>query len=93
MKAILVIDMPKECWDCPLHRSSWDEDNEEIMICRGKYMESHYGERPDWCPLKPLPEKKHKITNDYESIKSFNTYFLYRDGWNDCIDEILGETI
>lgn len=41
---------------------------------------------PNWCPLKPLPEKMTgvAITDHWNSIKA---------GWNQCIDEITGGTI
>ena len=37
----------------------------------------------DWCPLKSLPEP---IT-EHDTKVSFD----YAQGWNDCINEILGE--
>lgn len=38
---------------------------------------------PDWCPLKPLPEKitRVAVTDHWNSIKA---------GWNNCIDAITG---
>ena len=43
------------------------------------------------CDLKPMP--KH---NDYRADTSFDQMKLYStgyaDGWNDCLDEIIGET-
>jgi hypothetical protein len=43
--------------------------------------------RPDWCPLKPLPEKfddeKERKLGDFEP--------LFKIGWNNCIDAITGE--
>lgn len=89
MKAILVIDTPNKCWECPLHRSSWDEDNEEIMICRGTYMESHYGEIPSYCPLKPLPYND--FIHEAEGYQTEEEYKAYVSGWNDCLDALLGE--
>ena len=38
--------------------------------------------KPDWCPLKPMPEKKQ---NTLYSIGAWNS------GYNACIDEILGD--
>lgn len=35
--------------------------------------------KPSWCPLKPLPSKDFWHKKDYA------------DGWNACIDELLGE--
>lgn len=80
MKAILVIDMPNMCWECPLCHNDCvcdiigdvtDDDSVDVR-----------------CPLKPMPQKKiGEILikgNTAELVKA------YRDGWNDCIDEILG---
>ena len=90
MKAILVVDIPK-----------FDEDTKNgCRNCRYAdcgsigFFESYkcvltgqctkvYEMK---CPLKPLPQKKKvkmpNYVNDYE----------YERGWNDCIDEILGDT-
>ena len=45
---------------------------------------------PDWCPLKPLPEKKEYIVpiDNVESQKD-----IIAVGWNACIDEITGGEI
>jgi hypothetical protein len=40
-------------------------------------------DRPDWCPLRELPEKK-------ELYLSINKWYCV--GFNDCLDDILGET-
>ena len=38
------------------------------------------------CSLKPMPEKEHPM------MMKEGTYFrAYDTGWNDCIDEIIGE--
>lgn len=45
--------------------------------------------RPSWCPLRPLPERK-----DEGSVLKplpFEVY-MYRYGFNECLDEIVGET-
>lgn len=45
-----------------------------------------YGvKKQDWCPLKPLPEK-----DDFDD--PYDEYYTgYRDGWNRCLEEIVGE--
>lgn len=40
--------------------------------------------RADGCPLRPLPQKVEMDFNEY--------YEGMADGWNACIDEIVGET-
>lgn len=67
-KSVLVIDTPKNCYDCPFGTeycgSSNYDGNCELAECLGNIMtlitEEQYDyeskEKPDWCPLKPLPE-------------------------------------
>lgn len=69
-KSVLVIDTPKNCYDCPFG-TEYCGDHEyegccELADCLDYdailMTEEHYDyeseSRPDWCPLKPLPEKK-----------------------------------
>ena len=94
-KAILVIDMPNRCNDCPFvdsMRTHWNYDDFTYYCEANEYeriKEIKYGEedksipKPDWCPLKMLPEKR---IQDNPNGRN-----MYRAGWNDCIDDILGE--
>lgn len=71
MKAILVIDMPKSCWACPLWDKSDYADGCEA-VGRKTHDIDHGTDREEWCPLKPFDEeyvtrvlKEHKgITNE-----------------------------
>ena len=80
MKAILVIDVPKSCEDCPCtdYQKCYATDTELDIQWSFK--------RPAWCPLKPMPEKKEEgyPNDDYTIGKA--------DGWNACLYEITGET-
>lgn len=92
-KSVLVIDTPKSCYNCPFGTEYYDiyicKGNCELAEHLGKIMtlltEEYYGfeskSRPEWCPLKPLPEKMTGVvqTDHWNSIKA---------GWNGCIDEI-----
>ncbi len=44
-----------------------------------------YKERPDECPLRPIPEKSLTGNSDYYQWGD------WEDGYNACIDEIIGE--
>lgn len=81
MKAILVTDMPSNCIDCPCEY--------DYLTCKAINHNLNYvdadNERPSWCPLRPLPQKYCTDGNDIEE----DSYWM---GWNECIDEILGET-
>ena len=81
MKAMLIIDMPNSCFECPCKEDEMDycHATTDRKGCPWNYI-------PEWCPLKPMPEKK----ND-QWIISENKEDEYHVGWNDCIDEILGE--
>ena len=37
-------------------------------------------DKPEWCPLKPVPKKKLVVLDALDS---------FGNGWNDCIDKIL----
>ena len=58
-KAILIIDMPNNCNECKIRfddeYSNWcPYDNPEP---NGVWQYVDNKTKPDWCPLKPLPEK------------------------------------
>lgn len=57
MKAILMIEMPKACMECPLEMDLADTSGEKWKgnICRGCGSRNvDQCEKPDWCPLVPL---------------------------------------
>ena len=66
MKAILVIDMPSNCAECPLCDYEYNE-------CKGKNITPKVwvsDERQPWCPLKPYDEEFMKeVANDYRRLK------------------------
>ena len=77
-KSVLVIDTPKYCALCVL-RSGVSHP-----FCRVNNRDiTDLSIRPEWCPLKPLPEKitRVAVTDHWNSIKA---------GWNNCIDAITG---
>lgn len=78
-KSVLVIDTPEDCRSCYLRGFTLN-----LQYCRGKLKDiKDTSVKPDWCPLKPLPEKMTGVaqTDHWNSIKA---------GWNGCIDEITG---
>ena len=76
MKSIIVIDTPKNCWNCPLRH----EYKESEICALADDIIYNCSSKPDWCPLVPFPEKQ-LIWNDDDD------YFM---GYNACIDELLG---
>lgn len=89
MKAMLIIDV-ENCEDCPLFRTS-EDFNATIHYCmpyKGKelFMVKEKGISKD-CRLKLLPKRKEELyypCNEY--VQAVN------EGFNACLDEILGDT-
>lgn len=81
MKAVLVLEMPKNCEDCPL--------NYDYIECMGAEtaIKLNYAEIPEKCPLRPLPEKR--VYKD--NYNRFSSQLAYEQGWNRVIEEITGE--
>lgn len=84
-KAILVMDMPKSCGECSIC-ASWQESAFSTReywcpVMDNKAVEPN--KRPDWCPLKELPQKQ-----IVHSIDTAHHRFA-KDGYNHCIDKIL----
>lgn len=83
-KAILVIDMPKNCAECPLVEIHGDEyfciPDDFNHYLGDSYVKHSCEQRPNWCPLKEMPQKP-----DYPPINESS----YVAGYNACIDKIL----
>lgn len=99
-KSVLVIDTPENCYDCPFGTAYCGEieyeglceladclDHDVILMTEEHY-DCESKSRPDWCPLKPMPEKKEYIVpiDNVESQKD-----IIAVGWNTCVNEITGE--
>lgn len=86
-KAVLVMDMPDSCDVCDyVDDTQPPRYGERTLYCTapgiGEDVTDYVACRPDFCPLRELPEKEY---ND-------NEYDEYSDGWdagwNACLDEI-----
>ena len=104
-KYVLIVDVTsKGCFDCPAHQWVDDDEGGEMLFCSAENWRKPVThtpisakealERPLWCPLRPLPEKKNT-----KKLQTFGTsQILWTDreiyqneGYNMCIDEIKGE--
>ena len=86
MKAILVVDMPRSCADCPLRTSL--EANYLYCIATLPRLKidpmTAYHIKEHKCPLKQMPQKrepKEEWLNQYHRDE-------FADGWNACIEGI-----
>lgn len=83
-KAVLVMDMPEQvCQKCTLYYET-ENDDEYLCCATGKLVPD--GEKPEWCPLRELPEKMEVCGKYPQPGKPVPSYRL---GWNACLDKIL----
>ena len=88
-KAILIIDMPDYCSECILYR----ENNFGHDMCMASNERIFTSEKPDWCPLQSIPEKKHQPQYCGNGVFGYRTAMEheYARGWNECIDYFIGK--
>ena len=85
-KAVLVMDMPERCDMCDF------VDGEKTLYCGvpgvGEEVTDYISCRPDWCPLRELPEKK--VADKRLAISPLTEGHLkdFEKGWNACLDAI-----
>ena len=81
-KAVLIMDMPECCVDCCC--GYFERYTKELnLVCGATGEDANNVVKPDWCPLRELPEKANHP--DYCDNGRFDK------GWNACLDEILKE--
>ena len=90
-KSVLVINTPENCLDCQFCYeldegveaccSISDDDKDTSLMKKINYEYGYCQGKPDWCPLKELPNKK-----NWGEIFNGNV-----KGCNDCLKEIIGE--
>lgn len=89
-KAVLVMGMPESCRMCRFHYPARDMHTGEYMggcrIIQTMAVRDKIT-KPDWCPLKPIPEKM-KVCGKYPQADGITP--SYKFGWNACIDAITG---
>lgn len=95
-KSVLVMDTPETCLDCMYCFEVYDgvvdaccsvmSDENDKSLCRDIKCDGGYCQsKPNWCPLKEIPEEEH---NDYYLDEYCDGY---DDGWNAFRGRILGE--
>lgn len=103
-KSVLVLETPKNCYECPFSCANGNDTDcgycelemyfgDGEVVINEEYFDFESEAKPDWCLLKPLPEKM-KVTGLYNGkyFKAGGKPPSYKIGWNACIDEIMGET-
>lgn len=89
-KAVLVMDMPESCKKCVFCRGlNACKLNKYLVgdrICTIYTVDKQImeGGKPDWCPLRELPEKIPDLEHGYENVEKS----IIRTGWNACLDAL-----
>lgn len=90
-KAILVMDMPESCFGCNFLYCNADAGIDSCQAMEvSRIVDSEKYEKPDWCPLRELPEKK----ETWVTLSCYPNGRWTEDmkaGYNTCLDEILEE--
>ena len=79
MKAMLVIDMPKNCEECKL---TYIHTRKDTLHCCITDREVEYANDMDNCPLKQMPREL-DYASDWE-----NNEIIFRQGWNACLEKL-----
>ena len=103
MKAVLVIDMPEHCYECPLVNYKHCNANYFVRRNHGGNISYNFSNeyiheqgRQTWCPLRPLPQELDNISALPEDPNNWSFVHYeslgYEEGWNACLEKIMGET-
>lgn len=101
-KAVLVMDdMPECCADCCC--GYFERGTKKLnLVCGATGEDANNVGKPDWCPLRKLPEKKTNFSEEMKKEKAAGKFdgetgSEYANlvgkitGYNACMDEILGK--
>lgn len=96
-KAVLVMDMPESCDMCDfVDDEQPPRYGEKTLYCGvpgiGEDVTDYIACRPDWCPLRELPERM-QICGTYnaEYYAKGGLMPSYKLGWNKYLDAIEGD--
>ena len=92
-KAVLVMDMPESCDMCDfVDDEQSPRYGEKTLYCgvpgNGEDVTDYIACRPEFCPLRELPEKKETVHPQECYDNSYWTDEM-KAGFNACLDEIL----
>lgn len=82
----MVMDNPESCFECNFLYCDGDTNLDSCQAREeARSVDSETYKKPDWCPLRELPEKIQELKSGYEDLSTS----IRRVGWNACLDEIL----
>ena len=88
-KAVLVMDMPDSCMGCNFLYCDAENNSESCQAReKSRMVDLEKEDKPDWCPLRPMPEKKPlkgNVSNIQRMMEEMGAV-----SWNACIDAMIG---
>lgn len=97
---IIVVDIPERCVDCDFCRVIYEAEaccemtidpNDHDCL---RMIEEYNRSKPDWCPIKSLPDHKEVdlFPADRGMLAEMSVLEIGKQiGWNECLDEILNK--
>lgn len=90
-KAVLVMDMPESCDMCDfVDDEQPTRYGEKTLYCGvpgiGEDVTDYITCRPEFCPLRELPERKEELPVEKYEFGGLGKAFT--SGWNVCLDKI-----
>lgn len=91
-KAVLVMDMPESCFGCNFLYCNADAGIDSCQAMEvSRIVDSETYEKPYWCPLRELPERKPESERrecEGSNMGTWQVPLLENMSWNACLDEI-----
>ena len=84
-KGYILVDVPEKCSQCSFWFAKATEPVEYRCMAKQRQLENLNG-RPDWCPIRELPEEMEVCGKYPQPGKPVPSY---RIGWNDCLKTII----
>lgn len=85
-KGYILVDMPEKCSQCNFWFGKATVPVEYRCMAKQRQLEN-LTEKPDWCPIRELPEKKEPSQFTVSPLFPWQ-YTEYDKGWNDCIEKM-----
>ena len=100
-KAIVVMDMADPCTGCNFLYCDAENNSESCQAReKARIVDLENEDKPDWCPLRKMPEELEldKIRQEsieegcYDDTNGIDEAYLQGkvSGWNSCIDAMIG---
>lgn len=85
-KGYILVDVPEKCSQCNFWFAKATEPVEYRCMAKQRKLQN-LTEKPDWCPIRELPEKKEPTQFPISPLLPWQ-YTEYDKGWNDCIEKM-----